>query len=115
MSKVQYPPKREYNKLVRDRIPEIIRQQGLDCEVIRLSESEYRQALREKLIEEAKEASRAGDRDLVRELADLCEVIDAMMAAYGISQEIVNVERERKRQERGCFSERLQLLWVEIK
>lgn len=43
-----------YNKLVRDRIPEIIRQDGRECGTERMSEAEYVQALREKLVEEAR-------------------------------------------------------------
>ena len=53
--------RQEYNKLVRDRIPEIICQNGWECEVVKLSEEEYRQALREKPIEEATEAALASD------------------------------------------------------
>ena len=49
--------KKEYHKLVRDRIPEIIRKSGNECEFVILSEAEYRQALRQKLIEEAGEAA----------------------------------------------------------
>ncbi len=43
--------RQKYNKLVRDRIPEIIRKSGLECQTVTLSEIEYRQALRQKLIE----------------------------------------------------------------
>ena len=42
---------KEYHKLVRDRIPEIIHQSGNECEFVILSDPEYRQALRQKLIE----------------------------------------------------------------
>ncbi|MEP0772451.1 nucleoside triphosphate pyrophosphohydrolase [Coleofasciculus sp. FACHB-SPT36] len=59
----------EYNKLVRDRIPEIIHQAGRECKVQVMSEAEYHQALRDKLIEEAQEAAEATAQDLVKELA----------------------------------------------
>jgi predicted house-cleaning noncanonical NTP pyrophosphatase (MazG superfamily) len=78
-----------------------------------MSEEEYRQALREKLIEEAREASEADLHHLVFELADLYEVIDALMTSYGISQETVKAEQQRKRTERGGFDGRIQLLWTE--
>lgn len=105
--------RKEYNKLVRDRIPEIIRQSGNQCEVAIMSEVELTQALREKLIEEAQEAAGANPQDLVSELADLQEVIDAILAVYGIEHEAVVTEQQRKRSERGGFERRLRLLWTD--
>jgi predicted house-cleaning noncanonical NTP pyrophosphatase (MazG superfamily) len=106
--------RKEYHKLVRDAIPDIIRSRGQICEVNVLTEENYRQALREKLVEEAHEvvaASTSGD--LVTELADLQEVLDALMRVYAISPEVVRVEQERRRSERGGFEHRLRLLWTE--
>ena len=57
--------RKEYDKLVRDRIPEIIRQDGRQCGVEVMPEDEYVQALKDKLVEEAKEAAAAGPEDLV--------------------------------------------------
>ena len=48
-----------FNKLVRDRIPEIIRAESRECGTETLSDGEYRAALKEKLVEEAQEASEA--------------------------------------------------------
>lgn len=101
---------KEYHKLVRDRIPEIIRKSGSECEVAVLSDAEYRQALRQKLIEEAGEAAVANGEDLVAELADLYEVIDALMASYGIAgDEVLNAQAKR-RETRGAFAEKIMLL-----
>jgi predicted house-cleaning noncanonical NTP pyrophosphatase (MazG superfamily) len=105
--------RKEYNKLVRDRIPEIIRQSGNQCEVAIMSEAEFSQALREKLLEEAGEVAAASREDLVSELADLQEVIDAILAVYGIEREAVVTEQQRKRSERGGFERRLRLLWTD--
>lgn len=105
--------RQEYNKLVRDRILEIIRQNGSECEGVTLSSEEDRQALREKLIEEATEAALASDGELGKELADLYEVIDALMSSYGISQDMVRYYREQKLADRGGFERRIKLLWVE--
>jgi predicted house-cleaning noncanonical NTP pyrophosphatase (MazG superfamily) len=102
--------RKEYNKLVRDRIPEIIRQSGNQCEVANMSEVEFRQALREKLLEEAQETAVATPENLVSELADLQEVIDALLTVYGIEREDVLTEQRRKRAERGGFDQRLRLL-----
>lgn len=99
------------NKLVRDRIPEIIRQAGRDFGVETMKEEEFRQALRTKLVEEAQEAAAATGADLVTELADLCEVMNALMAVYGIDRETVLKEQQQRQIERGGFSRRIKLLW----
>jgi predicted house-cleaning noncanonical NTP pyrophosphatase (MazG superfamily) len=78
-----------------------------------MSEAEFSQALREKLLEEAREAASASSQDLVGELADLQEVIDTLLAVYGISREAVLTEQRRKRVERGGFSQRIRLLWTQ--
>ena len=101
---------KKYHKLVRDRIPEIIRQSGNECEVVILSDSEYRQALRQKLIEEAGEAAEADEQDLVAELADLYEVIDAVMASFGISGDQLLAEKMKRREARGGFAQKIMLL-----
>jgi predicted house-cleaning noncanonical NTP pyrophosphatase (MazG superfamily) len=105
--------RKEYDKLVRDRIPEIIRQDGRQCGVEVMPEDEYVQALKDKLVEEAQEAAAAGPENLVKELADLYEVVDALMAACGIDREIVMAKQEERRQSRGGFDQRLRLLWTD--
>jgi predicted house-cleaning noncanonical NTP pyrophosphatase (MazG superfamily) len=102
-----------YNKLIRDRIPEIIRADGKRARVEELDESEYRQALLEKLVEEAVEAARASEVELSKELADLYEVIDAILAAWNIPREDVLALKGERRQQRGGFEKRLKLIWTE--
>ena len=103
----------EHNKLVRDRIPEIIRNSGNDCETTNLSNLDYIEALREKLVEEAKEAATAAPDELSQELADVVEVMDALMAATGIEPEKVREIQKEKRSRRGGFGNRIKLLWTE--
>lgn len=105
--------RQEPNKLVRDRIPDIIRQSGKQCEVTVMADVEFRQALREKLLEEAGEVAAANSENLVSELADLQEVIDALFRVYGIERDAVVKEQTRKRTERGGFEQRLRLLWFQ--
>jgi predicted house-cleaning noncanonical NTP pyrophosphatase (MazG superfamily) len=62
-----------YRKLVRDRIPEIIRADGHKAVTHVLDEESYRAALLEKLIEEAHEARQAPATQLAAELADVFE------------------------------------------
>ncbi|WP_439343705.1 nucleoside triphosphate pyrophosphohydrolase [Vacuolonema iberomarrocanum] len=102
----QYP-----NKLVRDRIPEIIRAAGNTCEIEVLSDDDYKMALRDKLMEEAKEAAAAADVEtMMTELADLYEVVTALMAVYKISPEAVRSKQMWRRERRGAFRKRIRLL-----
>jgi predicted house-cleaning noncanonical NTP pyrophosphatase (MazG superfamily) len=101
--------RKNYNKLVRDRIPEIIQAAGQEYATEVMSLEDYQQALREKLIEEAQEAADASD--LIGELADLYEVMDALINVYGIEPGAIVAEQRRKREERGGFSQRIRLLW----
>lgn len=102
----------EYDKLVRDRIPAIIRRAGRQCEMVTMSGAEYRQALLSKLVEEAQEAAAAGPQPFalaqdapwkwLTELADLHQVTDALPAAYGIEREAVLAEQEQRRMDGGA-------------
>lgn len=96
-----------YNKLVRDKIPDLIRQKG-EIPVVRiLDEAEYREALEIKLSEEAGEFLR--DQNL-EELADILEVVYALAESLGASREELLEVYRRKNQERGGFKERYFLI-----
>ena len=75
-------------KLVRDLIPDLIRQSGRTVEVRYLTGDELKAALGAKLIEEAQEAAEVvhSRKDLVEELADVREVVAALIAAVGITE-----------------------------
>jgi predicted house-cleaning noncanonical NTP pyrophosphatase (MazG superfamily) len=103
----------EHNKLVRDKIPDIIRNSGNDCKTTTLSNLDYIEALRQKLVEEAKEVAIAKPEELAQELADVMEVIDALLAATGIEPEKVKEIQTEKRSQRGGFDNRIKLLWTE--
>src|SRR5436305_6264082 len=100
----------EYNKLIRDHIPEIIRRNNLQCDITTMNEEEFRQALRIKLQEEAQEVAEADLDDLIKELADLYEVIDTIMTMYHIDSDAVRNMQIRRREERGGFTQRIRLL-----
>ena len=91
----------------RDRLPAMMRAQGLAVFERRLDEAEYQAALREKLVEEAQEAREAGDGDLIGELADVLEVVRALADAHGLSLDQVEERRLAKREERGGFEDRV--------
>ena len=99
------------NKLVRDYIPQLIRQAGKEVEVKFLSTPEYQQALLTKLLEEAQEvASSTNQYELIEEIADLYEVIDALVISYNLDREAILAAQVKKRKERGGFTQKLQLI-----
>ena len=103
----------EHQKLVRDRIPEIIAASGRRCETRVLNETAYRDALRDKLLEEAREVKEASPTELATEIADVLEVVDALLEAHGLDINQVKQLQGARRRERGGFTQRLQLLRVE--
>jgi predicted house-cleaning noncanonical NTP pyrophosphatase (MazG superfamily) len=105
--------RRDYNKLVRDRIPEIIQNSGKPCAFETMTEAEFRQALLEKLVEEAQEVHQAAPEELVAELADIQEVFAAVLAAWQIAPEQVQQVKRQRFAERGGFERQLMLLWTE--
>lgn len=97
---------KEYNKLVRDRIPEIIEAKGDSCETEILSEEEYLKMVDSKLDEELSEYHRDHSID---ELADLVEVVYAAVKARGFTVEQLEEIRTRKAAKRGAFEKRILL------
>ncbi|ELZ06240.1 hypothetical protein C482_00420 [Natrialba chahannaoensis JCM 10990] len=94
----------EYDKLVRDDIPEIIVDSGETPVTRTASDAEYETYLCKKLREEVEEY--VTDRD-VDELADVLEVLHAIRKFEGISEQELHNRRERKADDRGRFDERL--------
>ena len=100
-----------YNKLVRDKIPEAIeRTEGRTANYKILNNKEYLQELDRKLFEEAHEFV---EEHSVEELADLMEVISAIMNARGLSLEEVEVARKAKSNKKGKFDDKIYLIDVE--
>jgi len=105
-----------YNKLIRDRIPEIIKKDGNTADIIILSEESFNQAIKQKLIEEATEVANAQTRDdILGELADLQEVMDTIKQMYNINTLEVNTIQAVKALQRGKFEKRLFLKSVDEK
>ena len=102
-----------HRKLVRDRIPEIIQSEGRRQVTRVLDEAIYHQALLDKLIEEAQEASHATAGDLPSELADVLEVLRALTVTAGMSWPQLLALAEDKRSRRGGFGRRIFLESVE--
>lgn len=99
-----------YNKLVRDRIPEIIEASGAKCNTKILSHEEYIQMIDAKLDEELSEYH--ADQN-IEELADLLELIRAAAIARGYTLEELESVRAEKVKKRGAFNEKIFLIEVE--
>ena len=95
-----------YNKLVRDRIPEIIQSTGKSCTIETLSSEDYLRMLDAKLDEELAEYHK--DQN-IEELADLMEVIHAATIARGYTLEDLERARAEKATKRGGFEKRILL------
>lgn len=104
----------KYNKLVRDRIPEIINKTGKSYQSRILTNEEYIKKLQEKGFEELQELVDAKDKDSsLEELADLLEIIHALAEVQESSIEEVEKIRAKKAEERGRFKEKIYLIEVE--
>ncbi|MGI8405214.1 MAG: hypothetical protein ACR2OE_10720 [Thermomicrobiales bacterium] len=103
------PPKHRviHRKLVRDRIPAIITTAGRTPLVRTLSPTAYRDALLVKLREELEEFSVSKE---IAELADLVEVVQAIIEERGLVWGEFEALRAKKRRERGGFQDRV---WLE--
>lgn len=98
--------KKQYHKLVRDNIPQIIASTGQSCKTRVLSREEYLECLDEKLQEELTEYQQSKS---LEELADLLEVMEAVTKARGYTwEELMKVKLEKK-QKRGGFDKMLLL------
>lgn len=93
-----------HNKLVRDQIPEIIEASGRSCVTEVLSNEAYIQALDTKLNEELAEYQQSKS---LEELADLLEVMDAVVKARGYTWDDLTRVRKEKCAARGAFDQRI--------
>ena len=102
-----------YNKLVRDRVPEIISAAGKQYAIEEMEGNEFLQLLKYKLVEEAREVVEAPSEKLATEIADVLEVVDTLIASSGLTRPHVTSIQEKRRLARGGFEKRLKLLWSE--
>ena len=103
-----------YNKLVRDNIPNIIKNNGeipitriLDCD-------EYKKELENKLYEEYQEVLNSSKDDRIEELADMLEIIKALANLENKTLNDVILAMEQKSKKRGAFDEKIYLEKVVI-
>lgn len=99
-------PTKAYHKLVRDRIPEIIEADGKTCICETLSDEDYLSLLDQKLNEELAEYQESKS---LEEMADLLEVIQAIVKARGWALEELEQVRAAKAAKRGGFEKKILL------
>lgn len=102
-----------YNKLIRDRIPEIIEADGHHAVTRVLEGQDYRAALLAKLVEEAREAEHASADELPGELADVWEVLQALLSTLPMTYQELETVAAIKRGTRGGFDRGIFLEYTE--
>tara|TARA_B100000745_G_scaffold299485_1_gene250414 strand:- start:1040 stop:1351 length:312 start_codon:yes stop_codon:yes gene_type:complete len=99
---------KHYNKLVRDRIPEVIEETGKTFSYRTATQTEYKNALLDKLLEEVIEFR---EDPSPQELGDILEVIDALKKEYKLMSSFA--DQIAKRVTLGAFDKKIILEWVE--
>lgn len=98
----------KHNKLVRDRVPEIIQASGKQVIVKQLNQAEHFEQARLKLYEELKEYEDTNiDEECLEELADILELAYELGRMHGASFDEMNAIREEKRERKGGFEKGL--------
>lgn len=94
----------KHHKLVRDRIPEMIKKEGASSIVHHADDEEYWEKLKDKLEEEVNEFL---EKENLEELADVLEVIEAIRAFKGMRSNDLKSLRAKKAKEKGVFKKRI--------
>ena len=99
---------RVFNKLVRDKIPEIIKNNGEESVVRELSDDEYKEELYTKLLEESHEVIESENTEsIIEELADVLEILKSIAELNNKELSDVIAMADQKRLKRGGFEKRL--------
>jgi len=92
---------KKYNKLVRDKIPAIIKEDGGECKFHVAMKDEFAELLNEKVFEEAMELIK---NPCAEEIADVLEVIEALSRFHGITLDDIKATKKEKKEEHGGFN-----------
>lgn len=99
-----------HHKLVRDRVPEIIRASGRHPKCRIVSGNDLQEALLAKLLEESDELRQADETERPEELADLLEIVRGLAGHLGLTMSELTQIADNKREDRGGFA---QGIWLE--
>ena len=102
-----------HNKLIRDKIPQIISANKSKFKISILNNKQFRNALKKKLLEEALELEKAKTKEeILNELSDVLEIVENISKQNHISMRDVEKSRQKKFIERGGFDKRLFLKYT---
>lgn len=105
----------QFNKLVRNKLPERMIQEGITVSKKTLSTAEYRAELINKIYEEVQEVQECDNREeFVTEIADLLEVIESLLREHNISMEEVKREQQLKKDANGYFSVENYVSYIDV-
>lgn len=103
------------DKLIRDKLPQIMRASGIQVFERVMEKDEYLKRLKDKLLEEAKEFIASGsEKEMREELADLLEVMLTLAKVYEMEFTDIQQAAEQKRADKGGFDNRIYNAFVEI-
>jgi predicted house-cleaning noncanonical NTP pyrophosphatase (MazG superfamily) len=102
--------KKTYNKLIRDKIPQLIKESGRKPTTRILNDEEYFEALINKVVEEIEEYRESGNEE---ELADVFEVLDSIVKFKDYEPMHIDYLKIKKKEARGTFDQRIFLEEVE--
>lgn len=105
---------KKYNKLIRDRILEIIKAAGERPHWRVLNKKEYLKEIKKKILEEAKELTKAKNKkEVVNEIVDIQELIDVLASELGLAKTGIKRQQKIKNKKRGGFKKKLFLIKTE--
>ena len=101
-----------YHKLIRDKIPESIKEWGGEYEVKKLGAKRFEEELLKKVGEEASGLLKATTKEeMTAELADVIDVLEEIKKLKRISERQVDEARKRAIKKKGGFKKKLFLVW----
>ena len=104
--------KQYYYKLVRDKIPEVIKNSGGDYEIKILRDKKFEKELIKKVGEEASGLIKAKDREeLAAEIADVLDVIEEIITLKAIDKRLIKAKQKENNRRKGGFKKKLFLIW----
>ena len=106
--------KLNFNKLVRDKISDKLKEKGLKFETRELSDEEFLEELLKKIPEEVEELLQATTQEeFIEEFADIINLLEEVRDAKGILNVDLEKARRKNREQKGGFKKRHFLLWTE--
>lgn len=98
--------KKIYNKLIRDKIPDVCLKDGWIPKYYPLKHSRFKKELKKKLVEEAKELLKAKSKEIKNEIVDCYEILLNVAKTYRIKWPEIDDYRRQKNKKRGSFRKR---------